>query len=105
MKKSEIFKAAHKIAKTNNSNLSYRMKFSQALKVAYVDAKYPTPDVIAKNVRAIDAAISTFVEGAMIIGTYRGKKSEGYKYCTTSRSFIYNNAGRWVSEPFSKAIA
>ena len=110
MNRSEIFSAAHKFAKnTKNTgmftSMSYAQRFSEGLRAAYASAKFPTPETIAQRVKAANAAVSTFVEGAMISGCYRGKKSESYKYCTTSRTFIYNNAGRFVSEAFAKALS
>lgn len=65
---------------------------------------YKTPDQILAEVRAIDPAISGNVDGCYITGTYRGKSSERYKFCTSTKSFVFNNAGRWVSGAFDKVI-
>lgn len=107
MTKKEIFKAAHRIArqsKSNNPSRSYREHLANALKTAWIDSKYPSLEEIARRVRAFDARISTFVEGGTIIGTFRGKRDEDYKY-QAGRGLVFNNEGPNVRRAFEKSLS
>lgn len=106
MTKQEIFKAAHRIArqlKSNTPHKSYREIFGQALKTAWADSKYPSLEEIARRVRNADPRISTFIEGGTIVGTFRGKRGEDYKYMT-GRGLVYNNEGPNVRRAFESAL-
>lgn len=47
--------------------------------------------VFAKKIIAADKGVNCNVEGSYITGYYRGKGENSYKYCYTSKEFIYCN--------------
>lgn len=62
-----------------------------------------TPEKILTAVQAIDRAIGGKIEGGYITGCYRGKTSQNYRYCVTSKTFEYDNAPSAVANAFKKA--
>jgi hypothetical protein len=59
-----------------------------------------------KKVKEIDPAIVGSVDDNLIIrGSYRGKVSQQYQYSFAAQRFLFNNAGRNVSDPFEKVAA
>ena len=104
--KAQIFAKAHATAKATRLYFnSYREAFAFALKGAYAAAKkYLTGDEIAARVKAVDARVSTVVEGGFIYGCFRGKGKENYKYCFTSREFVFCNSYE-AEVAFKKALA
>ena len=84
----------------NNININIMALFS--VKGEKTEANKVVFD-FAERVLQINKAISLYVNGAYITGTFRGKKENEYKYCYTTKSFIYEGASYQVAEAFEQA--
>jgi hypothetical protein len=97
MNNSQIFSAAHKSAKQGASWMSYAKRFKAALKSEYAKEKaskiFLSPEQICERIRAIDRAFNPNIEGGYIVGYYRGKSSEFYKFDIANRFCTIDRAG------------
>lgn len=46
---------------------------------------------LATAVTQLDSRVNAFAEGMYIVGNFRGKKSEQFKYNPQTRTFVFNN--------------
>ncbi len=60
---------------------------------------------IAKRINEIDGRVSAHADGGCIVGTFRGKSREDYKYMISTRSFVFNNEGPSVRKAVESAVS
>jgi hypothetical protein len=97
MNKQEIFTAAHKEAKAGAIWRKYATRFREALKSQYEAAKaaktFLSVEEIVSRIKAIDPAFQPRNEGGYIVGYYRAKSSQFYKFDISNRRCVVDNAG------------